>query len=177
MPAHAIPPWALMYQVVTRTHQIRILMSDTLSFSQKLSAAPQRRWRCSSAVQEAAMTRRLLLSALLALTLCACVPYYDGGQTYYRSEVYTAPAPAYYYGGGTAYQYRQGYYPAPRYYAPPARYYSAPRYYQPAPRYYPSGPRAGYRPYPNQGWGDHGGGRNGGHGRGGDHGGGRGGHR
>ena len=45
------------------------------------------------------MYRRLLLSALFGLTLSACVPYYDGGATYYRSEVYTAPAPAYYYGG------------------------------------------------------------------------------
>lgn len=90
------------------------------------------------------MYRRLLLSALLGLTLAACVPYYDGGQSYYRSEVYTSPAPVYYYGGGSAYQYRRDDYPAPRYYAPP------PRYYPPAPRYY--GPRAGYRPYPNQGW-------------------------
>ncbi|QOU06740.1 hypothetical protein IM720_08445 [Pseudomonas fluorescens] len=123
------------------------------------------------------MYRRLLISALLGLTLSACVPYYDGGQSYYRSEVYTSPAPAYYYGGGTVYQYRRDYYPSPRYYAPAPRYYSAPRYYQPAPRYYPSGPRAGYRPYPNQGWGDRW--NNGGHGRGGDHdrGGGRGGHR
>lgn len=100
------------------------------------------------------MYRRLLLSALLGLTLSACVPYYDGGQSYYRSEVYTSPAPVYYYGGGTAYQYRRDYYPAPRYY----------------------GPRAGYRPYPNQGWGGDRWG-NGGHGRGSDHGGGRGGHR
>ena len=123
------------------------------------------------------MYRRLLISALLGLTLSACVPYYDGGQSYYRSEVYTSPAPVYYYGGGTVYQYRRDYYPSPRYYAPAPRYYSAPRYYQPAPRYYPSGPRAGYRPYPNQGWGDRW--NNGGHGRGGDHdrGGGRGGHR
>jgi hypothetical protein len=114
------------------------------------------------------MYRRLFLIAVLGLTLSACVPYYDGGQSYYRSEVYTAPAPVYYGGGGPAYQYRRDYYPAPRYYAP------APRYYQPAPRYYP-GPRMGYRPYPNQGWGDRWG--NGGRGRGGDHGGGRGGHR
>ncbi|WP_339494975.1 hypothetical protein [Pseudomonas sp. EA_35y_Pfl1_P108] len=120
------------------------------------------------------MYRRLLLSALLGLTLSACVPYYDGGQSYYRSEVYTSPAPVYYYGGGAAYPYRRDYYPSPRYYAPQPRYYSAPRYYQPAPRYY--GPRAGYRPYPNQGWGSDRWG-NGGHGRGSDHGGGRGGRR
>ncbi len=74
------------------------------------------------------MYRRLLLIAVLGLSLSACVPYYDGGPGYYRSEVYTAPAPVYYYGGGPAYQYRRGYYPAPRYYAP------APRYYQPVPR-------------------------------------------
>jgi hypothetical protein len=121
------------------------------------------------------MYRRLLLIAVLGLTLSACVPYYDGGGSYYRSEVYTSPAPVYYngyYGGGPTY-YRRGYY------APSPRYYSAPRYYQPAPRYYPAGPRGGYRPYPNQGWGDHwgNGGRGRGDGRGGDHGGGRGGHR
>jgi len=136
---------------------------------QKLNAAPQRRWRCSFAVQEAAMYRRLLLIAVLGLSLSACVPYYDGGPGYYRSEVYTAPAPVYYYGGGPAYQYRRDYYPAPRYYAP------APRYYQPVPRYYQPAPRMGYRAYPNQGWGDRWG--NGGHGRGGDRGAGRGGHR
>lgn len=112
------------------------------------------------------MYRRLLLIALLGLTLSACVPYYDGGASYYRSEVYTAPAPAYYYGGPRYYPSGRSYYaPAPRYYAPQPRYYSAPRYYQPAPRYYP---RAGYRPYPNQGWGDRWG--NGGRGRGSDHG-------
>lgn len=112
------------------------------------------------------MYRRLLLSALFGLTLSACVPYYYGGATYYRSEVYTAPAPAYYYGGPT-YSYGRSYYAPPRYYQP------APRYYQPAPRYYP---RPAYRPYPNQGWGGgHWG--NGGRGHGSDHGGGRGGHR
>ncbi|MFO2463977.1 hypothetical protein OOJ96_09130 [Pseudomonas sp. 15FMM2] len=118
------------------------------------------------------MYRRLLLIAVLGLTLGACVPYQDGGRSYYRSEVYTSPAPAYYY-GGPSYQYRRGYY------APPPRYYQAPRYYQPAPRYYPSGPRAGYRLYPNQRRGDHwhNGGRGRGDGRGGDHGRGRGGHR
>ncbi|GGL51422.1 hypothetical protein GCM10009091_36550 [Pseudomonas brenneri] len=115
------------------------------------------------------MYRRLLITAVLGLTLSACVPYYGGGSSYYRSEVYTTPAPVYYYGGGPSYQYRRGYY------APPPRYYPAPRYYQPAPRYYQAGPRAGYRPYPNQGWGDHRGYR--GHGRGGDHGSGHGGHR
>ncbi|WP_248797205.1 hypothetical protein [Pseudomonas sp. MWU13-2105] len=76
------------------------------------------------------MHPRILLAASLSLVLSACVPYYDGGATYYRSDVYTAPAPAYYYGGGS--YYRHGYYvPAPRYYAP-------------APT---------YRPYPNRGWG------------------------
>ena len=57
------------------------------------------------------MYRRLLLIALLGLTLSACVPYYDGGATYYRSEVYTAPAPAYYYGGPRYYP-RAGYRPS-----------------------------------------------------------------
>lgn len=120
------------------------------------------------------MYRRLLLIALLGLTLSACVPYYDGGgRSYYRSEVYTSPAPVYYYGGGPSYQYRRDYY------APPPRYYPAPRYYQSAPHYYPAGPRAGYRPYPNRGGGDHwsNGGRGRGDGRGSNHGGGRGGHR
>ncbi|CAD5200708.1 hypothetical protein [Pseudomonas sp. FEN] len=75
------------------------------------------------------MCPRILLAASLSLALSACVPYYDGGATYYRSEVYSAPAPAYYYGGGS--YYRHDYYvPAPRYYAPPPI----------------------YRPYPNQGW-------------------------
>ncbi len=105
------------------------------------------------------MYRRLLLIAVFGLTLSACVPYYDGGHSYYRSEVYTGPAPVYYYGGGPVYQYRRDVYASPRYYVP------APRYYQPAPRYYP-GPRMGYRPYPSQGWGERWG--NGGHGRGGD---------
>ncbi|WP_339529136.1 hypothetical protein [Pseudomonas mucidolens] len=119
------------------------------------------------------MYRRLLLIAVLGLTLGACVPYSGGGRSYYRSEVYTSPAPVYYYGNGPSYQYRRGYY------APPMRYYPAPRYYQPAPRYYPAGPRAGYRFYPNQRRGDHwgNGGRGRGDGRGGDHGRGRGGHR
>ena len=109
------------------------------------------------------MYRRIFLLVVLSFSLGACVPYsYGEGGSYYSSQVYSSPAPAYYSGGGS-------YSAAPRYYQP------APRYYQPAPRYY--GPRAGYRPYPNQGWG--GGNRwgNGGHGRGADHGGGRGGHR
>lgn len=111
------------------------------------------------------MYRRLLLTALLGLTLSACVPYYDGGGTYYRSEVYTAPAPTYYYGGGSSYYGRSYYAPPPRYYPAPRYYQAAPRYYQPAPRYYS---RPGYRPYPNQGWDNRGGGHNQG-GRGGGH--------
>ncbi|MDP9781497.1 hypothetical protein J2W59_001311 [Pseudomonas fluorescens] len=120
------------------------------------------------------------------MTLSACVPYYDGDTSYYRSEVYTSPAPVYYgYGGGSYYSAPRGYY-APRYYQPAPRYYSAPRYYQPGPRYY-SPPRAAYRSYPNRGgwdgynrggWNDdRGGGRGGRDHRGrGDHDG-RGGHR
>lgn len=87
------------------------------------------------------MYRRLLLLAVLGLSLSACVPYYEGGSGYYSSEVYSAPAPAYYYGGGSSY-YSTG------------RSYYSPRYYQPAPRYYPA-PRVEYRPYPHQGWGGH----------------------
>ncbi|MGZ0785009.1 hypothetical protein DNK59_15245 [Pseudomonas sp. TKO26] len=94
------------------------------------------------------MYRRLLLVALLGLSLGACVPYYDGGSSYYSSEVYSTPAPAYYYGGGASYYSTGRSYYAPRYYQP------APRYYSPAPRYYQV-PRAVYRPYPAQGWGGH----------------------
>ncbi|QQZ43460.1 hypothetical protein IF690_07960 [Pseudomonas sp. SK3(2021)] len=107
------------------------------------------------------MYRRILLTAFLGLALSACVPYYDydGGSTYYRSEVYTTPAPVYY--GGSYYSSGRGYYapryyqPAPRYYYQPAPRYYQPRYYQPAPRYYPSAPRAVYRAYPNRGWDGH----------------------
>jgi len=101
------------------------------------------------------MHPRILLAASLSLALSACVPYYDEGATYYRSDVYTAPAPAYYYGGGSYYR-RDYYVPGPRYYAP------------------------AYRPYPHRGWERHehrwrgddddGHGRHG-HGRGHDHGG------
>ena len=143
-----------------------------------LTAAGQRRWHGSFAVQEAAMYRRLLLTAFLGFTLSACVPYYDGGSSYYSSEVYSTPAPAYYSGGGY-YSSDRGY-SAPRYYQPAPRYYQAsPRYYQPAPRYYQAPPRAAYRPYPNGGWDGHnrqnwgGGGGHGGrdnHGGRGDHG-------
>src|SRR3546814_3909963 len=48
-------------------------------------------------------------------TLFRSVPY-DGGSSYYRSEVYTSPAPVY-YGGGSYYSAPRGYY-APRYYQP-----------------------------------------------------------
>lgn len=95
------------------------------------------------------MYRRLLLTVFLGLTLSACVPYYDGDSSYYRSEVYTSPAPVYYSGGSYYYSAPRGYY-APRYYQPAPRYYSAPRYYQHGPRYY-SPPRAVYRPYPHRG--------------------------
>ena len=74
---------------------------------------------------------QILLIALSGLSLGACVPYSDGGTGYYRSEVYTSPAPTYYAGGGSYYSGGGGYYsPPPRYYSPPARYY------QPTPRYY-----------------------------------------
>lgn len=95
------------------------------------------------------MLSRILLIAVLGLSVGACVPYSDGG-SYYSSEVYTSPAP--YYSDGGAYYSSGGYYSAPRrYYAPPARYYQPtpryyyqPRVYQPAPRYYQA-PRGDYR--------------------------------
>ena len=107
--------------------------------------------------------RRILMLALLGLSLGGCVPYYDEGGSYYSSEVYTSPAPAY-YTGGSAY-YSNGYYtPPPRYYVPPARYYqptpryySQPRIYQPS-RHYQSAPRhyqpsrGDYRMHQNHGW-------------------------
>ena len=109
------------------SHQILFLMSDISSFSEGCVSPSSVAGVGSSAVQEAAMYRRLLLTAVLGLTLSACVPYYDGGSSYYRSEVYTAPAPVYYYGGGPSYQYRRGYYaPPPRYYGPPAVVYVQP---------------------------------------------------
>ena len=73
--------------------------------------------------------RPILLMAVLGLSLGACVPYADGGGSYYSSEVYTSPAPYYSDGGG--------YYSSGGYYTSPRRYYSPPaRYYQPTPRYY-----------------------------------------
>lgn len=70
------------------------------------------------------MYRRLLSIIAIGLSVSACVPYYSGSSGYYRSEVYSAPAPEY-YGGG----YRP-YYVYPRaVYAPPPRYYHGPRYY------------------------------------------------
>jgi hypothetical protein len=66
--------------------------------------------------------RPILLIAILGLSLGACVPYSDEGASYYSSEVYTSPAPAYYVGGGSYYSGGGGYYsPPPRYYVPPAR--------------------------------------------------------
>lgn len=153
-----------MFQVVTGSHQIRNLMSDVSTVTESSTVACQRRWCGSLAVQEAAMLcqkklRRILLMVVLGSSLGACVPYYDGGASYYSSEVYTSPAPSYYAGGSSYYSNGGGYYSPPaRYYAPPARYYqptpryySQPRIYQPAPRYYqPS--RADYRAYQNRGW-------------------------
>jgi len=55
--------------------------------------------------------RQILLIALSGLSLGACVPYSDGGASYYRSEVYTSPAP--YYSGGGPYYSNGGYYPSP----------------------------------------------------------------
>lgn len=122
-----------------------------------MTVAYQRRWYGSLAVQEAAMlcrkrVKRILLMAVLGLSLGACVPYSDGGASYYSSEVYTSPAPAYYSGGDGYYtQPRRYYAPPARYYQPTPRYYYQPRVYQPAPRYYQS-QRGDYRAHQNHGW-------------------------
>ena len=110
--------------------------------------------------------RRILLIAVLGLSVGGCVAYPDGGAGYYSSEVYSSPAPSYYAGGSSYYSNGGGYY------SPPARYYAPPaRYYQPS--------RADYRAYQNRGWdgrnrgdwdNDHrGGGRNHNHDDRGDH--------
>ena len=119
-----------------------------------LADARPRRWCGSLAVQEAAMCRRLVLITSMSLSLAACVPYYDGGSSYYRSDIYSSPAPVY-YGGGSYYSYPRSYYSQPSRYYPSARYYqAAPRYYQPSPRYYQAPSRA-YRPTPSHGWDGH----------------------
>ena len=68
------------------------------------------------------MYRRILLLAALMFSVAGCVPY-SYADSYYSSEVYTSPAPAYYNTGGN-------------YYSGGGTYYAQPRYYQPAPRYY-----------------------------------------
>jgi len=156
-----------MFLLVSGTHRIPNSVSDLSTVSEHLTVACQRRWCGSPAVQEAAMLcqktlRRILLLAVLGLSLGGCVPYYDEGGSYYSSEVYTSPAPTH-YAGGSSY-YSNGYYtPSPRYYMPPARYYQPtpryyyqprmyqPRYYQPAPRYYQPY-RGDYRMHQNHGW-------------------------
>jgi hypothetical protein len=132
-----------LFQLVAGTHQIPKSLSDSSTVTQLLTVACQRRWCGQPAVQEAAMYRRILLLAVMLFSLGGCVPY-SYGDSYYRSEVYTSPAPAYYSGGGSYYRSGGTYYtqpryyqPAPRYYQQP-RYYQAPRHYQPAPRYYES---------------------------------------
>lgn len=157
-----------MFQLVTKTHRILNSMSDVSTVIELSAVACQRRWCGSLAVQEAAMLcrknlRRMLLIAVLGSSLGGCEPYYDGGGSYYSSEVYTSPAPAYYSSGG--YYSNDSYYSPPRrYYAPPARYYQptpryyyqprvyqpSPRYYQPSHRYYQS--RPDYRAHQNHGW-------------------------
>lgn len=155
-----------LFQRVAGAHQILNSLSDISTVAEPLTVACQRRWYGSLAVQEAAMLcrkqlHRILLLAVLGLSLGACVPYSDGGGSYYRSEVYTSPAP--YYSGGGSYYSDGRYYSAPRrYYSPPARYYQPtpryyhqPRVYQSAPRYYQPAPRADYRVYQNRGWDRH----------------------
>jgi len=156
-----------MFLLVSMTHQIPNSVSDISTVIEHLTVACQRRWCGLPAVQEAAMLcqkklRRILLLAVMGLSLGGCVPYYDEGGSYYSSEVYTSPAPTH-YAGGSSY-YSNGYYtPSPRYYTPPARYYQPtpryyyqprmyqPRYYQPAPRYYQPY-RGDYRMHQNHGW-------------------------
>lgn len=131
------------------------------------------------------MYSRILLTALLGLTLTACVPLYDGAGSY-GYGTYTVPSPTYYsggYSGGGGYsaypRHQSGYYvaPQPRYYQAPRQYvprqYSAPsRYYQPSqrPAYRPSfnhGYQRGNSGYGGPGYGGRGyGGGNGGYGRG-----------
>jgi hypothetical protein len=154
-----------MFLLVSGAHQIPNSVSDISTVTEHLTVACQRRWCGSLAVQEAAMYLRTLLLAVLGLSLGGCVPYYDEGGSYYSSEVYTSPSPAYYAGGSSYYSNGGGYYtPPPRYYMPPARYYqptpryySQPRMYQPS-RYYQSAPRyyqpsrGDYRMHQNNGW-------------------------
>jgi hypothetical protein len=92
------------------------------------------------------MSRRLLSIIALCLAVSACVPYYSGGG-YYRSEVYTVPAPYYYGGYGPYYGYPRGYH------APPPRYYQGPPHYPQAPGYR-SGHGPGYRHGDGSGHGD-----------------------
>ena len=137
---------------VAETHQIPISLSDLSTVAEQLTVACQRRWCGSLAVQEAAMLcrkqlRHILLIALSGLFLGACVPYSDG-DSYYRSDVYTSPAP-YYSDGGYYTAPRRYYSPPARYYQPSPRYYYQPRVYQPAPRYYD------YRGNQNRGWDRH----------------------
>lgn len=104
--------------------------------------ARQRRCSGTLAVQEAAMSYRMLLTALAGLMIGACVPYQEGGG-YYRSDYYTTDryvAPGYY-------RYDRYYVtPQPRYY-----YQPAPRYYPPAPHYYRPAPVPHYQPHPQPG--------------------------
>ncbi|MNC29897.1 hypothetical protein D3C75_781650 [compost metagenome] len=60
--------------------------------------ARQRRCSGTPAVQEAAMSYRILLIALLGLMTSACAPYHERGG-YYRSDYYSTDryvAPGYY---------------------------------------------------------------------------------
>lgn len=75
------------------------------------------------------MYRRIVLLAVMLFSLGGCVPY-SYADNYYRSEVYTSPAPAYYSGGGSYYRSGGTYYTQPRYYQPAPRYYQQPRYYR-----------------------------------------------
>ncbi|RON01638.1 hypothetical protein BK659_24295 [Pseudomonas brassicacearum] len=67
------------------------------------------------------MYRRILLGALLGLSLSACYYYVEPG--YYGSAVYTAPAPYYYGGYYSPYYYGGYYYYGPRFYGGYYPYY------------------------------------------------------
>ena len=98
------------------------------------------------------MYRRLLSIIAIGLSLSACVPYYSGGAGYYRTEVYTAPAPYYYGGYRPYYVYPRGYDALPPHFYQGPRYYQGPRgYYQG--RGYRSGHGQGYGPAPGPGHG------------------------
>ena len=100
------------------------------------------------------MYRRLFSIIAIGLSLSACVPYYPGATGYYRSEVYTAPAPYYYGGYRPYYVYPRSYDAPPPYVYRPSRVYRESRYYQGPRDYYPRDyyQRRGHRSGHGPGW-------------------------